>query len=98
MSEKKYYSDNLNKHKNNIKETWKILNEAIKKTNKNTEGPDFFIDSDGKLIKDKKEISNGFHNFFVNVGPKLANDIETVENESIYKYLPEKKTIKHYIL
>ena len=63
VSERIYYSDNLNKHKNNVKETWKVLNEAIKRKRINSEIPEYFMDSEGNIIKDQHCISNGFNNF-----------------------------------
>ena len=61
FSEKLYYSNGLVQHKNNIKETWKVLNEAIKKKNITNWNPDYLIGSEGNMVKNSKSISNGFN-------------------------------------
>ena len=40
------------------------------------------------------DIANGFNDFFVNVGPKLAENIDCRDNDtSVLDYLGEKKKI-----
>ena len=34
---------------------------------------------DNKIYKEKKAVANGFNNFFVNVGPTLAKNIDETE-------------------
>ena len=81
-SEKIYYSTLLDKEKNNIKGTWKILNTIIRKGQQSSPLPDKFM-SNGKTVTHKKYIANGFNDFFVNVGPNLAKDIN-IPNENIH--------------
>ena len=85
--EKKYYSDLLENNKNNIKETWKILNTIINKKTKSSAYPEHFTDSNGRIISDKKRAANEFNNFFVNVGPNLADKIRQEKNCSIFDYM-----------
>ena len=67
MAEKNYYSKLLQKHKNDVKGTWKILNNVIKKKNSTcTSFPEFFK-VNGTTLSDKNEIADGFNNFFVNI-------------------------------
>ena len=87
FSEKKYYNDLLNLHKGNIKETWKVLNNIIKKKKGDSNTPKHFIKENNEKIINGKEISDGFNNFFSNIGPKLAEQIETPADETIYDYL-----------
>ena len=61
----------LEKQKANVKETWKILNEVINKRKNKPTCPEYFI-KNNKRISKKKDIANGFNNFFTNVGPKLT--------------------------
>ena len=60
--EKIYYSTLLDKEKNNIKGTWKIL--LLGRGNR--------VPLSRKTVTHKKDIANGFNDFFVNVGPNLA--------------------------
>ena len=86
-SEKIYYSTLLDKEKNNIKGTWKILNTIIRKGQHSSPLPDKFM-SNGKTVTHKKDIANGFNDFFVNVGPNLAKDINIPnENTHVLDYL-----------
>ena len=44
--------------------------------------------SNGKTVTHKKDIANGFNDFFVNVGPNLAKDINiSNENTHVLDYL-----------
>ena len=44
--------------------------------------------SNGKTVACKKDIANGFNDFFVNVGPNLAKDINIPnENTHVLDYL-----------
>ena len=74
--EKAYYSKLLEDNKNNIKETWKILNDIMNKKSKKTTNPQNFIDSEGNTITDEKTAANQFNEFFINVGPNLAAKIK----------------------
>ena len=38
-------------------------------------------------IYDKQEIANGFNDFFVNIGPELANKIVIPENNDVLQYI-----------
>ena len=77
-AEKTYYDEFLSQNKSNIKKPWGTLNFII---NKNFESavPLSEFNFDNKIYKEKKAVANGFNNFFVNVGPKLAKDIEETE-------------------
>ena len=82
-----YYSTLLDKVKNNIKGTWKILNTIIRKGQQTSPLPDKFV-SNGKTVACKKDIANGFNDFFVNVGPNLAKDSNIPnENTHVLDYL-----------
>ena len=65
----------LETNKNNTKGTWNILNSILRKKNKSTGVlPKEFFDN-GKVINNDEEVAEGFNKFFVNIGPKLAEDI-----------------------
>ena len=72
-AQKDHFSQLMAKHKNNLKKSWNILKNAINKKKSKTQCTRFLID--GKLNTDKNDIANGFNNFFVNVGPSLADKI-----------------------
>lgn len=80
-----YYDQRFASAKNDLKETWKLINEVI---NKHKCKPPFLSSfrSHGSVITDPAEIANGFCNYFTNVGPKLAAKIPPV-NTSFHSFL-----------
>jgi len=89
FSEKKYYSDLLHENRNNIKSTWKILNNAINRNKSSDRIPDEFYDSNKKRVCGKESIANGFNSFFTNVGPNLAKHIPNERGVSISDFMQE---------
>ena len=83
-----HYSTLLDKQKNYIKGTWKILNSTIiMKGQQSSPLPNKFL-SNRKTVNAKKDIANGFNDFFVNIGPNLAKDINIPnENTHVLDYL-----------
>ena len=78
--EKEYYSAILEVNKNNIKETWKIINDLLNKKRVRRLSYPTEFKSNGSTISDNKAIAEYFNNFFVNVGPTLAKNIPTCSN------------------
>ena len=76
FAKKDYYQICLFEFRNNIKSTWKILNEITKRINKTNNSPSSEFLKGHKMITDYKEICNSFNDYFINVGPTLANDIK----------------------
>ena len=70
---KEYYNKLLDMNKNNVKGTWKILNKIIK-NNTNSNYIDYIMENE-KTIDNMTEVVEGFNDFFVSVGPKLAKEI-----------------------
>ena len=75
-SKKEYFNNMLENHKNNAKGLWSVLNKIIKKGAMSTDYPQCFNDN-GKTITKLSDIANGFNDFFVNIGPTLADAIIT---------------------
>ena len=69
---KKFYSLLLDKHKLNIRETWKIINSILsKKKQLNCHS----LKINNKLTSDFGDISNHFNEFFTSVASKLVQDL-----------------------
>ena len=98
ISEKEYYAKLIENNKNNIKNMWRSLNEIIKKKPQKCDYPEQFKCEDGSVISNKNEISNKFNEYFVNVGPKLAEKIKVNENSNIYDYLDQPIQNSMYLL
>ena len=74
-----YYSNQLEIHKNYISKSWKILKQIIGKDScKSSTNQEFCIGNTS--ITDSTAIANGFNNFFVSLGQKLAKDITSDVN------------------
>ena len=85
IAKRHYYDQRFASAKNDLKETWKLINEVINKRKCKPSFPPSFR-SDGSIITDPAEIANGFCNYFTNVGPKLAAKIPPV-NTSFQSFL-----------
>ena len=71
-AEIKYYSNKLDIHKNDVKQSWKILKTIIGKHTNNLERKMIFSIKDA-IVTDNQIIANEFYNFFVSIGPKLVD-------------------------
>ena len=56
-----------------MKETWRIINETLGKTNQKNNLP-MFIEHNNTLITDPNRIANTFNDYFVNIGSDLASN------------------------
>ena len=87
-----HYHKSFTKFKHDIKNTWSTIKGIINKSQPRTDFPEYFMQN-GTKLSDYNTIANGFNNFFVNVGPKLAQEIVQPSNINFKQYLkkPTKK-------
>lgn len=71
---KEYYSKILNNNKHNMKGIWDVLNGIIKNNSGQQSYPEYFIDN-GNIMENTDDKVNSFNHYFVNIGPKLAEQI-----------------------
>ncbi|XP_057289791.1 uncharacterized protein LOC130612454 [Hydractinia symbiolongicarpus] len=74
-SKKKQRFGLINKHKNDAKKTWSIINEVIGKTTLSKEKLPKRLNIDGNKIENKCLIAEELNYFFVKVGSNLASQI-----------------------
>ena len=91
LSHKLYYSKKLDSNNGNLSKVWQTISELIQSKKKCY--PDTLI-KNGKEIKDPKEISNMFNEYFTNIGPKLASTVST--NSGHFAQYLSNKTDNHY--
>jgi len=84
-SKKLYYQNFFLKNANNLKNTWKGINNLINVKNK-TKGEFSSIVVDGKLISEPKEIANKYNSYFSTIASKLRDKINT-GNQNFKSYL-----------
>ena len=83
-AERKHYEKLLADNKSNLKKTWRILKEVINKKTSTNSCSKFKIGN--QITNDKNMIAKGFNNFFINIGPTLANKIPA-DNRSPTLYM-----------
>ena len=76
-SKRKYYSEKLLQFQGDAKKTWRIMKEVIGKSKLIHSTLPRKIIINKNVIFEEKHIANAFNNFFINIGPKLADDIPT---------------------
>ena len=85
----KHYNNLFNQYRGDIQMTWKTISEIICKSNyKRKELEKIIIDS--KVISDKGDICTRFNEFFTNIGPKLADKIDSGKKKSFDVYLKKR--------
>lgn len=85
-AKRNFYSKKIEEHKNNSKETWKIMKELSGKTKVKTKNLPKMLQTNNGQSYDTTEIAKEFNIFFTNVGPNLASKIPTT-NQSFKHYL-----------
>ena len=87
ISKRKFYENKFQKSKNDMKKTWKTINNILGRK-KNALIQAQFKNSHGETISDPQLIANDFNDFFVNIGPNLTSKINSTGKE-YYEYLKD---------
>ena len=93
-----YYGTQFKQASGNIKNTWKLIGEVMKRNKSKEELPQHFLinipnsnttDKDEHMVKitDPVDISNKFNTFFATIGAKLADKIEHTSDHTVSDYL-----------
>ena len=77
---KNYYTNGIQINEENLKNTWKVLKEAIGQNDKTCSVDKIVIDTNQT---DKAKLADAFHNHIVSIGEKIANGIEGCNESSI---------------
>ena len=83
-----YYNTCFTRHQNDMKKTWSTINDLVKDKAISSVYPEFFL-LDNTKLSDKKDIANKFNEYFINIGPHLAEKIEVNNEKQIEEYLSE---------
>ena len=81
-----YFKTSIDVNKQNAKELWKILKQAIGKVNNKANLPRSFL-VDNETVSDEDAIAKGFNNFFANIGLNISHNVPA-SRKSFDKYLP----------
>ena len=85
LAKRKYYDTKFESAKNDLRTTWKLLNEVINKRKSRAPFPSS-LESEGKTVTDPEEIADKFCKYFTNIGPSLAGAIRDV-NASVSSFI-----------
>lgn len=83
-AEKNYYANKFEQAKGNLSHTWQIIKGLINSEQVNKQIGEIRIDN--TTITDKNKIANKFNDYFINIGPQLANKIPAATGDPI-KYI-----------
>ena len=78
-----YFQSIFAKFKHDIKRTWSIINESLHRKKKTISSRIFYHNR--KTLEDPSGIVNAFNEYFLSIGPSLANTIN--KNNNFRKYL-----------
>ena len=87
-----YNYTELTKNKNDIKKTWNTITDILNKSKIHKAFPKLFKTQNG-IIRDQTEIASNFNDFFINIGPNLAKQINIDGKPKFESYL-RKQTIR----
>ena len=82
-----YYDKKFKESSNDIKTTWKLINEVVGKTQVHKKLPDTFIHN-GVILNDEQNIADGFNEFFSNIGANLAKQI-VKSGKNVLEFMPQ---------
>ena len=81
-AKRNHYASKLNSNKNNVKNTWREINNILGK-NKKAELPDK-IDDGQQVASNPSDISQSFNNYFTSIGSLLASKIPHTNTHFTY--------------
>ena len=80
-----YLISQFESNKSNLRKTWKLIGHLIKRKSKSEMSPTMLV-VNNKTFRDKQNIAHQFNNFFVSIGPDLANNIRNT-GEDVTKFI-----------
>ena len=85
-AKKEFYMHEFTKYKNDIRKTWDTLNHILNKKKSKSEFSLYFMDKD-KSISGSQNIDDQFNEYFIQIGPMLAGEINIGKKPSFDSYL-----------
>ena len=91
---KRYYAEKFHQLKNNIKLTWRLINEVLGNNPNKSISTKFNIND--KCITDQQEIANHFNSFFASIGTKISQQIKNHDQIDHRQYLINRPVTTFY--
>ena len=92
-AERDYYNEQFELHKNDLKNSWKIIKEMIGKVDKHRVNKHTTFLINNHYSSDTKIIANHFNEYFINVGSSLAKNINGTDIDPLMYVQPNRNTI-----
>ncbi len=80
---KKYYTAKFDEASDNIKETWRVINQLLHRKKTSVTFPSQFIDNN-RVYTDPSDIAHAFNHYFVNIGTVLSERMHPTGSPSEY--------------
>ena len=77
-----FYTHIYNRHKNDIKKTWSLINETLNRNLRKQSNNEFIVDD--QMISDPLVIANKFNEYFAHIGSSLADKIPAAPHFNNY--------------
>ena len=81
-----YFESRFSLFRNDIRNTWKTINECLSKKHTNNSFPTYFEDN-GYQMSNKQNIADAFTNYFTNIAQTIVNDIKYEGTKDFTYYL-----------
>ena len=88
----------LEKHKDNAKQRWQVLQEITEKVQKKNKAPPTSLDTERKLFLIRMVFQKNSTLFFTNIGPNLPNKIPQLSKTFDHYFSPVDTQINHHDL
>ena len=86
-TQQEYYKDLIKQHSNNCIGLWRTLGSIISNKNKDSKIKKLKVNT--KTINDPKNIANTINDFFTDIGPRLANKFQNINQNRFLKFMGE---------
>ena len=77
-----YFQTTFERFKHDIKQTWSVIDETLRRKKKETLSPTFLHIS--RTLNDPQEIANAFNTYFISIGQKLATQFNANHHFTAY--------------
>ena len=86
LAKQKHYHSIFEKYKHNIKKTWTDIKDLLQQSKVKRDFPNHFL-INREEITDANNIANKFCEYFTNIGPSLAKNINMPKNIKVEDFL-----------
>ena len=92
MAKQKYYKNEFDRYKNDIKKTWECINNILQNKKSKQQYPKSFL-INGTKISDRHIVADKFNKYFTLIGPELATKIDSSNKKPFDSYLTNRQNL-----